>query len=58
MITAGGSWCRDVLNGIVWKFRTGTACRAGAERWVGESDANARLVGRGRDRAHLVVAMS
>ncbi|WP_263399167.1 hypothetical protein [Streptomyces venezuelae] len=42
----------------MWKFRTGTACRAGAERWVGESDANARLVGRGRDRAHLVVAMS
>ncbi|WP_128981113.1 nucleoside/nucleotide kinase family protein [Streptomyces roseicoloratus] len=33
--------------------------QAHAERWVAESDeANARLVARGRDRAHLVVRMS
>ncbi|MFB7543690.1 nucleoside/nucleotide kinase family protein [Streptomyces zaomyceticus] len=33
--------------------------RAHAERWVHDSDeANARLVARGRDRAHLVVPMS
>ncbi|WP_435856431.1 nucleoside/nucleotide kinase family protein [Streptomyces tanashiensis] len=33
--------------------------RAHAERWVHDSDeANARLVARGRDRAHLVVTMS
>ncbi|WP_399070389.1 nucleoside/nucleotide kinase family protein [Streptomyces stackebrandtii] len=33
--------------------------RAGAERWVHDSDeANARLVARSRDRAHLVVRMS
>ncbi|MFF8277236.1 nucleoside/nucleotide kinase family protein [Streptomyces lateritius] len=33
--------------------------RAQAERWVRDSDeANARLVARGRDRAHLVVPMS